>query len=172
MDTHYMRLYYAPRDTLFFAEETLRFLQPGYPAPKTVSLGTGHQETRIGVSADAGKKTAKVFRQLLNRCRVYHFHDTSPMARVRQYCYIHDNRWLMPDAGNLAALLYRLQKEKISTKSSTFLNNFSPEDIVVAQRKGMESHLKRLDPVQLEAWLEEYSLGEVWEKNIIGGGPL
>ena len=24
---------------------------------------------------------------------------------------------------------------------------------------------------KLESWLEEYSLGEVWEKNVIGGGP-
>ena len=27
------------------------------------------------------------------------------------------------------------------------------------------------DLAALNAWLEEYSLGEVWEKNIIGGGP-
>jgi len=24
---------------------------------------------------------------------------------------------------------------------------------------------------KLEAWLEDYSLGEIWEKNVIGGGP-
>jgi predicted ATPase len=31
--------------------------------------------------------------------------------------------------------------------------------------------LQRLNSEELEAWLEEYSLGEIWEKNIIGGGP-
>ena len=59
----------------------------------------------------------------------------------------------------------------ISTQSSTFLSNFEPEDVIVANREGMESQFARLDPTQLEAWLEEYSLGEVWEKNVIGGGP-
>jgi hypothetical protein len=36
---------------------------------------------------------------------------------------------------------------------------------------GKESQFKRLNPEELESWLEEYSLGEIWEKNIIGGGP-
>ena len=61
---------------------------------------------------------AKRFRDLLNNCRVYHFHDTSPTARVRQYCYIGDNRWLMPDAGNLAAVLYRLKTQNGGTAYS------------------------------------------------------
>jgi hypothetical protein len=29
----------------------------------------------------------------------------------------------------------------------------------------------RPDTEKLEAWLGDYSLGEVWEKNVIGGGP-
>ena len=29
----------------------------------------------------------------------------------------------------------------------------------------------RPDAEKLRAWLEDYSLGEVWEKNVIGGGP-
>ena len=111
IDTYLMRLFHAPGDTLFFAEETLSFLQNGYPTPKIISLGSGHQETKIGEWADNGDKTAKTFRHLLNFCRVYHFHDTSSTARVRQYCYIGDDRWLMPDAGNLAAFLYRLREE-------------------------------------------------------------
>ncbi|MDF5722723.1 MAG: AAA family ATPase [Rhizonema sp. PD37] len=59
----------------------------------------------------------------------------------------------------------------ISTQSSSFLDNFEPEDVIVVNREGKESQFKRLNPTQLEAWLDEYSLGEVWEKNIIGGGP-
>jgi len=279
IDTYFMRLFHAAGDTLVFAEETLSFLQTGFSVPKTVSLGSGHQETRIAASAEAGEKTANVFRRLLARCRVYHFHDTSSTARVRQYGYVGDNRWLMPDAGNLAALLYRLRNEDagsayhpivatirliapffddfdlepagpnkqeiilnwrekgsdqvfgphqlsdgtlraiclitlllqpedelpgliivdepelglhpyalnviaalfskashhtqvlISTQSSAFLDNFDPEDVIVVNREGKESQFTRLDSVSLEAWLEEYSLGEVWEKNVIGGGP-
>ncbi len=113
-DTYRMRLSHAAGDMLVFAEEQLSFLQTGAGEPKTVNLGAGHQETKINSEAAQNEPTAKVFRRLLNNCRVFHFHDTSPTARVRQYCYIGDNRWLMPDAGNLAAVLYELKKDEKS----------------------------------------------------------
>ena len=280
METYSMRLFHAAGDALIFADEVLSFHQTGYDRPKTRSLGGGHQETRIGREAAEGETTAKVLRHLLNHCRVYHFHDTSPTARVSQYCYIGDSRWLMPDAGNLAAFLLRLRgmdggaaykrivstiqliapffddfdlepvapnekdvilnwREKgsdqvfgphqlsdgtlramclvtlllqpegeqlpdlivvdepelglhpyalnvvaslfkkvsnsiqviISTQSPSFLDNFDPEHVVVVSRHGKESVFERQDPKQLNEWLEEYSLGEIWEKNVIGGGP-
>ncbi len=59
----------------------------------------------------------------------------------------------------------------ISTQSSSFLDNFEPEDVIVVNREGKESQFKRLNPTELDAWLDEYSLGEVWEKNILGSGP-
>jgi predicted ATPase len=59
----------------------------------------------------------------------------------------------------------------ISTQSSSFLDNFNAEDVITVDRVGKESQFKRLNPEELEAWLEEYSLGEMWEKNILGGGP-
>jgi predicted ATPase len=279
VDVYDMRLVYAAGDTLIFADENLSFSQSGFERSKVVSPGRGHEETRIGQKAVEGEPTAKVFRHLLNRCRVYHFHDTSATSRVRQYCYVGDNRWLMPDAGNLAAFLLRLRTEGdgsayrrivttiqliapffedfdlepsgpdkreiilnwrdngsdqvfgphqlsdgtlramclvallmqperelpnlivvdepelglhpyalnviaalfqkaaeltqvlISTQSGAFLDNFNPEDVVVVNRVGRESRFERLNPGALEAWLDEYSLGEVWEKNVIGGGP-
>ena len=42
--------------------------------------------------------------------RVYHFHDTSRSAKVKQAHNISNNRVLMWDASNLAAFLYRLQQ--------------------------------------------------------------
>jgi predicted ATPase len=280
IDTYQIRLFHAAGDTLVFADETLRFQQAGYPRPREVSLGAGHQETMIGDEADQGEIMARVFRRLLNNCRVYHFHDTSPTACARQYCYIGDSRWLMPDAGNLAAVLYRLKLQNggtaysrivktirmiapffhdfdlapsaenereiilnwrhvespqpfgphllsdgtlraiclvtlllqpedelpgliivdepelglhpyalnviaslfskashhaqilVSTQSSAFLDNFVPEDIVVVGRDDKESTFCRLKADELKDWLEEYSLGEIWEKNVMqGGGP-
>ena len=106
-DTYHMRLFHAAGDTLVFAEENLSFLQEDWEGPpKMLNLGAGHQETGIRGRAEAGEPTAKVFRHLLSLCRVYHFHDTSSTSRVRQHCYVGDDRWLMPDAGNLAAVLY------------------------------------------------------------------
>ncbi len=274
-DTYRMRLFHAAGDSLIFAEELLSFHQTDYSQPKVVSLGTGHQETGVGDKAAEGDITAKTLRYLLNRCRVYHFHDTSPTARVRQYCYVAHNRWLMPDAANLAAILYELKSCKegvyrrivatvrqaapffedfdleptdkdiilnwrhrnsdlvfgphqlsdgtlraiclislllqpkealpclivvdepelglhpyalnviaslfraashhtqvlVSTQSSAFLDSFEPEDIVVVERNGEATEFDRPDSDKLEAWLEDYSLGEIWEKNIFGAGP-
>lgn len=278
-DTYFLRLFHAAGDSLVFAEETLSFLQQGWVGdPKKLSLGAGHQETRIPDEARKDEPTAKVFRHLLNNCRAFHFHDTSPEARVRQYCYVGDHRWLMPDAANLAAILYRWQEENesaynrivktvqqiapffagfelapegrndqdiilnwrhrdsdlvfgphqlsdgtlraiclvslllqpqnelpnlivvdepelglhpyalnvvaslfklaahhtqvlVSTQSSTFLDSFDAADVVVVQRDGEASTFMRTEESALESWLDDYSLGEVWEKNVIGGGP-
>jgi len=43
--------------------------------------------------------------------------------------------------------------------------------VVIVNREGKESEFTRPDPTKLDAWLDDYSLGEVWEKNVIGGGP-
>jgi predicted ATPase len=279
-DTYDLGLFYIPGDTLLFAEETLAWKRADFNGPpKVISLGAGHQETRIRVEAEQGDPMAKALRYLLNNCRVYHFHDTSSTARVQQFGYVGDNRPLLPDGGNLAAFLYRLQNQDqgfayqrivstvrmiapyfedfalepesasprdimlnwreresdvlfgphqlsdgtlraillvtlllqpeeelprliiidepelglhpyalnviasllqmaanhcqvlVSTQSSTFLDSFDPEDIVVVDRKGKESTFARASVSMLETWLDEYSLGEVWEKNVIGGGP-
>ncbi len=103
------RLAHAEDDTLFFEDETLKYLKQGSADPQMLTLGAGHRETRLVNQADLGNATAKVFRHLLTNCRVYHFHDTSTTARVRQSGYIGDSKPLLPDAGNLAAFLYRLK---------------------------------------------------------------
>ncbi|MEW6236102.1 MAG: AAA family ATPase [Candidatus Omnitrophota bacterium] len=59
----------------------------------------------------------------------------------------------------------------VATQSVTFVDQFDPEDIIVVDRIGRESTFKRLDAQQLNEWLEEYSIGELWEKNVIGGRP-
>ena len=276
-DTYQMRLFYAAGDSLIFADETLSFLGLGYDSPRKQSLGAGHQEALVRDFVEDAP-LINVLRNFLNRCRVYHFHDTSQTARIRQHCYIGDDRWLMPDAANLAAVLYRLKNEResiyrrivrdiaqiapffvdfhlepsgrygndiilnwrhresdllfgphqlsdgtlraiclisllqqptedlpylivvdepelglhpqaleliaslfqaasenvqilISTQSSTFVDTFEPRDIIVVQRKGEATTFARPDPGILESWLEDYSLGEIWEKNVIGGSP-
>lgn len=59
----------------------------------------------------------------------------------------------------------------ISTQSPTLVNLFEPEDIIVVDRKDKESTFHRLNPVELQDWLEDYSLSELWQKNVIGGRP-
>jgi len=59
----------------------------------------------------------------------------------------------------------------IATQSVTLLSNFEPNDVIVAEHNGTKTTFKRLDEKELESWLEDYSLGDLFEKNVLGGGP-
>lgn len=277
--TYYMRLVHAAVDALMFAEERLEFQRDEHAAPYVVDLGAGHRETQVLEAARDGDATARVFRHLLNNCRVFQFHDTSSTARIRQASYVDANRFFMPDGGNLASVLYKLQNtnemaysrivqtirqiapffddfvlapsavnEKsiflnwrerdsdlvfgphmlsdgtlramalvtlflqpredlpsvividepelglhpyaitilaclakeaafhsqviLATQSVSLVDEFDVEDVVVVERDRGESTFARIDRERLKEWLEEYSVGELWEKNVIGGGPL
>lgn len=74
----------------------------------------------------------------------------------------------------LAALIKLAAMETqviVSTQSSLLLDHFSPEDVLVADRVNGGTQLTRLDTPSLSAWLEDYSLGQLWEKNEFGGRP-
>lgn len=82
---------------------------------------------------------------------------------------------LHPFALEVLAGLIREAAEKvqliISTQSASLLNFFEPEEIVVVEREKGASQFRRLDRQKLDVWLEEYTLGDLWRKNVIDGGP-
>lgn len=55
----------------------------------------------------------------------------------------------------------------ISTQSVNLVDYFNAEDIVTVDRNDDGSIFKRLNTDDLQAWLEDHSLGELWERNII-----
>lgn len=60
----------------------------------------------------------------------------------------------------------------ISTQSPLLLDNFEPKDVLVAERNNGGTTFTRLEnSSELQEWLAEYSLGELWEKNELGGRP-
>ena len=59
----------------------------------------------------------------------------------------------------------------VSTQSPLLLDNFQPEDVLVADRVHGGTQFKRLESAKLETWLQDYSLGQLWEKNELGGRP-
>jgi predicted ATPase len=59
----------------------------------------------------------------------------------------------------------------ISTQSPFLLDHFQPEDVLVADRVDGGTQFTRLDPQRLDSWLQDYSLGQLWEKNELGGRP-
>jgi predicted ATPase len=58
-----------------------------------------------------------------------------------------------------------------STQSVAFANLFKPEDFIVVDQEHGISTFRRLERNTLEHWLEEYGMGEIWTKNLIGGRP-
>lgn len=82
---------------------------------------------------------------------------------------------LHPYAITLLASLIKQASTKtqviISTQSPLLLDHFQPEDVLVADRVNGGTQFTRLNPSGLESWLEDYSLGQLWEKNELGGRP-
>lgn len=74
----------------------------------------------------------------------------------------------------LSSMIKRASKKAqiiIATQSIELINNFSIEDLIVVGRNDDQSTFQRLNETDFSHWLEEYSVGELWEKNIIGGRP-
>ncbi len=72
----------------------------------------------------------------------------------------------------LAGLLKSLSHKKqiiVSTQCVDLISEFSLDDIIVATRENNQSILKRPKSDALQDWLEEYSLGDLWKKNLLGG---
>ncbi len=59
----------------------------------------------------------------------------------------------------------------ISTQSVELVNEFDAEDLIVVDKRGGASTFKRPDTEALSEWLAEYSLGDLWKKNLLGGRP-
>lgn len=272
---HYQCRLIPAHDTLIFANESGSW-QKGDKI-EIFSIDGGHRETQLHQFAQHNSIAQMVLKQLKNwQVYLYHFHDTSTTAKMRQQCDLHDNMYLRADASNLAAFLYllknryplnyqnivevvrlvapffedfrlqasRLNYEKIqlewqhigsdsyfnahtfsdgtlrficlatlllqpnlpatilldepelglhpyaisivaemmqsaatktqiiaSTQSVTLLNQFQLEDVIVIERENEQSCFKKFNNEEMTHWLEDYALGELWEKNVLGGRP-
>lgn len=235
-------------------------------------LGTGHAESKLKEATD---RYSEYVRNSVSNWRVYHFHDTSDTAKIKQKHQSNDNLKLKTDASNLAAYISMLHKKHpteylrivetirlvapffgdfvhrdedlielewtqvgkpdtpfkahvlsdgtlrficlatlllqpitllpetilidepelglhpyaicllgeifkqvaedrqliISTQSVELVNEFSPEDIVVVDQENDASVFKRFSKDELYEWLNEFSMGEIWKRNILGGRP-
>lgn len=59
----------------------------------------------------------------------------------------------------------------IATQSPALIDNFNVKDIIAVNRKDGASIFTRLDEKDFSVWLQDYSVGELWTKNVITGGP-
>lgn len=60
----------------------------------------------------------------------------------------------------------------VATQCPHLLDEFSVEEVIVVRRQKGESRFERLDERDYRAWLDEYTVGELWRKNVIDGGPI
>jgi predicted ATPase len=59
----------------------------------------------------------------------------------------------------------------VATQSVSLVDRFEPHDLVVVDRVGRESRFRRLNDADLDEWREDYTMSELWEKNVLGGRP-
>jgi len=82
---------------------------------------------------------------------------------------------LHPAAIQLVANMFKSTSKKtqliISSQSVSLINQLDPDSIIVVERDNEQSQFRRLKKEELENWLVDYGLGDMWEKNVIGGRP-
>ncbi|HJS82815.1 MAG TPA: AAA family ATPase, partial [Nitrososphaera sp.] len=82
---------------------------------------------------------------------------------------------LHPFALSVLASLLQQRSAKtqiiVSTQSAPLLDYFEPEDIIVVNRFAGASTFQRLTADSLKEWLQEYTLSELWQKNVLNAGP-
>ena len=82
---------------------------------------------------------------------------------------------LHPDAvGEVAGLLGEASERTqivVTTHSRMLVDALThrPSSVVVCEKENGESRFERLDGTRLKAWLEKYSLGELWSSGELGG---
>ena len=62
----------------------------------------------------------------------------------------------------------------VATQSPLLLDEFELGNVSILERdEALNATVKRdLNKKELAEWLDHYSLGELWEKNILGGRPV
>ncbi len=73
-------------------------------------------------------------------------------------------------AGMIKQASQRGSKVIVATQSTTLISHFEPGDIITVDNVDGASQFNRLRAEELEQWLEEYTLGDLWSRNIIQGG--
>lgn len=76
--------------------------------------------------------------------------------------------------GILAEIMKMVSRDTqiiISTQSVSLVDHFEPKHIIVVDRVKDQSVFRRLTEEELSHWLESYTIGELWEKNVLGGRP-
>ncbi|MBF0399780.1 MAG: AAA family ATPase [Magnetococcales bacterium] len=73
--------------------------------------------------------------------------------------------------GSLLRSASRRMQVIVATQSAALVSEFSMDDLIVVERENGQTRFIRYQEESFAAWLEEYSVGELWSKNVLGGRP-
>ena len=111
-DNYDFTLSFAAPDNLVVAQELVEFVSvndTNNRGSRRIELEQLYRESAL--SKPSNSKTLQIIRNILSRCKVYQFHDSSSSAGMRNSCDVHADNYLYSEAGNIAAFLYRLKRD-------------------------------------------------------------
>jgi predicted ATPase len=73
-------------------------------------------------------------------------------------------------AGMIQSVANKGTQVIVATQSADLVNHFEPNDIITVDQKEGETQFNRLAKEPLSLWLEDYMIGNLWQKNVISGG--
>ena len=73
-------------------------------------------------------------------------------------------------AGMIKSVASRKCQVIVATQSTDLLSHFMPEDVITVDQIDGESKFERLSANEYQRWLEDYTIDDLWKRNIILGG--
>lgn len=73
-------------------------------------------------------------------------------------------------AGLIQSAAAKKTRVIVATQSTDLISYFQPEDIITVDQHNGESSFSRLESDSLSIWLEDYTIDDLWKRNIIKGG--
>lgn len=73
-------------------------------------------------------------------------------------------------AGMIKSVAAKKCQVILATQSTDLISHFQPEDIITVDQIHGESVFERLDSDSLAQWLEDYTIDDLWKRNIITTG--
>ena len=73
--------------------------------------------------------------------------------------------------GEMIKILAKERQVVVATQSPLLVDEFDLDEIVVLELREGRTRVRRFDGKKYGRWLERYSTGQLWEKNLLGGRP-
>ena len=73
--------------------------------------------------------------------------------------------------GDMIGVMAESRQIILATQSPLLVDAFELDQVFVLEMRDGRTELTSPDSVQLQTWLNEFSVGEMWQKNLLGGRP-